>query len=172
MASPRATVSRRLQETKRREGRRQQERKSVASIAAAKTIALSENKNWDDRAIRAECADAALTLYQKDESLIRAFTEFGLDPRNPYDWKRLAEYMADALFGAKRGRPKEWTRGQELVFVHEVKLIAENEVDTKKSVLRAIHELKKRRNDQYGKLSEDDLKQKYYQIRKTILEKK
>jgi hypothetical protein len=39
-----------------------------------------------------------------------AFEKFKLDPRNPYHWRMLMRFLADAHFGhrAGQGRPRKW----------------------------------------------------------------
>ena len=45
-----------------------------------------------------------------DKAIIDAFAEFKLDHREPYDWRILMTYFADAHFGRKHpGRHSGWT---------------------------------------------------------------
>jgi uncharacterized protein (DUF2267 family) len=49
-------------------------------------------------------------------SLQRAFTAFGLDPKNPFDWAGLTIELAGVLYGrGKRGRPEGKTKRQRAI---------------------------------------------------------
>ena len=70
--------------------------------------------NFDDPDSHARIARAALQI-DHEESWMRpvlaAFKEFGFDPRNPFHWRNLLVYFADAHFGKPRpgGRSRGWT---------------------------------------------------------------
>jgi hypothetical protein len=67
---------------------------------------------WNDPRNRTCAAERAVSLpsAEADEPLRRAFEAFGLDPRNPFHWRRLAWYLSEALFGESgRGHPPTWT---------------------------------------------------------------
>jgi hypothetical protein len=68
--------------------------------------------DWNNRALRAECADEALRLNlgELDEPIRKAFDAFGYDPNNPFDWRKLIWYLAFAHFPRPRtkGAPKKW----------------------------------------------------------------
>jgi hypothetical protein len=68
---------------------------------------------------RAIHAHRALTLFQSDHALKKAFKAFSLDPRNPYDWRTLLTYFAEAHFGATRGAPKKWTFASRAQFLQD-----------------------------------------------------
>ena len=64
---------------------------------------------WTDPKTRAAQANAALTLQfgELDEPLQTAFDAFRLDPRNPWDWRRLIWELAYShpRFASRAGRP-------------------------------------------------------------------
>jgi hypothetical protein len=68
--------------------------------------------DWNNRALRAECADEALRLNlgELDEPIEKAFAVFGYDPNNPFDWRKLIWHFAFAHFppARKKGAPKKW----------------------------------------------------------------
>ena len=66
--------------------------------------------DWDDPAAWSRDARKAFDPNNLDESTKAAFEKFKLDPRNPYHWRMLMLFFADAHFGdrAGRGRPKKW----------------------------------------------------------------
>jgi hypothetical protein len=59
--------------------------------------------------------EQAVTLSGPDAPLIRqAFEDFGLDPRNPYHWRELMGYFAQAHYGKPHqstGRWPKWNSG-------------------------------------------------------------
>ena len=70
-------------------------------------LSLGDPEAW------APCACHALTLDDKNKAdalLKHTFREFGLDPNNPFDWRRLLTWVAFFLFAAPKrsGRPSEW----------------------------------------------------------------
>ncbi len=70
-----------------------------------------EEANWDDPTGRALAAHRALQVDELDGPLNKSFRDFGLDPRNPFHWRKLLAYFADAHFGPKghrRGPDKIW----------------------------------------------------------------
>ncbi len=113
-----ATAKQKLRDLRRSEIERQKHARlaaaSPAGKAARKTIAGAsandyDGENWDDRDTRAVHADAALILnHGLDDALINAFAAFDIDPKNPYHWKRLARYLAAALFERRPGAPLKW----------------------------------------------------------------
>ena len=61
----------------------------------------------DERA-REIGANIALTLHRTDTTLRKAFKEFGLDPKNPLNWRHLLLDLANLHFkGPPRGSPPE-----------------------------------------------------------------
>ena len=55
-------------------------------------------------------ARSALTIRPDDSVLKRAFDALQLDPKNPFYWRELAQYLAHLLFDDPRkgGRPSKW----------------------------------------------------------------
>jgi hypothetical protein len=55
-------------------------------------------------------ARSALTIGPDDTVLKRAFEALQLDPKNPFNWRQLAHYLAHLLFAdpKKGGRPSKW----------------------------------------------------------------
>jgi len=75
----------------------------------------NQASDWSDKQVRDTCAGLALTLAEgpKDEALRVAFKETGLDPSNPFDWRRLLDTFADIHFSthappAPRGARRKW----------------------------------------------------------------
>lgn len=95
--------------------------------AAFPAEARFTSANWDDAETHAAAAHGALTIDDQDTAIRKAFETFGLDPKNPFDWRRLFAYFADAHFGAAhkgRGAPEFWTDRrlcQLLADFHQVK---------------------------------------------------
>ena len=71
---------------------------------------LSADIDWDDPAAWSRDARKAFDPNNLDESTKVAFEKFKLDPRNPYHWRMLMRFLADAHFGhrAGQGRPRIW----------------------------------------------------------------
>jgi len=70
---------------------------------------------WDDPKTRACAAELALSLTNADcdEPIRKAFDSFGLDPRNPFHWRRLLWYLAEAFWArSKKGAPQKWSAHQ------------------------------------------------------------
>jgi hypothetical protein len=70
--------------------------------------------NFDDPDSHARIARAALQIDPKESwtrPVLAAFKEFGFDPRNPFHWRNLLIYFAEAHFGKPRpgGRARGWT---------------------------------------------------------------
>ena len=66
---------------------------------------------WQNPQLRSFAADAALKLTSAEynEPIRKAFDTFSLDPRNPFHWRKLLWYLAQAFFGEPNlGRPKTW----------------------------------------------------------------
>ena len=73
--------------------------------------------DWNDPVKRAVAAHYVLRIAQPDASLKKAFEVFDLDPRNPFEWRKLIAYLAEVLFGSKaRGAPKKWDGKRMLQF--------------------------------------------------------
>jgi hypothetical protein len=87
---------------------------------------------WDDPKARTCAAELALSLTSaaSDEPIRKAFDSFGLDPSNPFHWRKLLWYLAEAFFGQRNlGRPKEWSADKLchlLEHFHQVKEKEEN----------------------------------------------
>jgi hypothetical protein len=67
---------------------------------------------WQNPKARFFAADAALKLTSAEynEPIRKAFDTFGLDPRNPFHWRKLLWYLAQAFFGKPNlRRPKTWS---------------------------------------------------------------
>ena len=78
-------------------------------LLASRTILFgSEDGDWTNPEERGEHANAALTLYKNDKVMIKTFEKFGLDPANPYHWRRLLGHLCDVVYVRGRGRPKKW----------------------------------------------------------------
>jgi hypothetical protein len=85
-----------------------------AALLGAAYEAAQEFKetDWDDVAQRSLAAHYALGLDDLDQPLKKAFQAFGLDPRNPFHWRKLLAYLADVHFGPRqprRGRDTLWS---------------------------------------------------------------
>jgi hypothetical protein len=79
-------------------------------LGAAYEAALRvKESDWNNEAQRATAAHQALSLDDLDQPLKTAFEAFGLDPRNPFHWRKLVAYLADVHFGPKQTRhgPKQ-----------------------------------------------------------------
>jgi hypothetical protein len=71
--------------------------------------------DWTDRRLRQAAANIALTLgdIPGDSSLRKAFEQFGLDPRDPFDWRSLLDSLVDVHFDEPArvlGAPPKWNR--------------------------------------------------------------
>jgi hypothetical protein len=67
------------------------------------------NPDYNDEREREIGANIALTLHRTDTTLRKAFKEFGLDPKNPLNWRYLLLNLADLHFkGPPRGSPPKW----------------------------------------------------------------
>jgi hypothetical protein len=76
--------------------------------AAYKAAQTFRETDWDDVAQRSLAAHYALSLDDLDKPLKKAFEVFGLDPRNPFHWRKLLAYFSDAHFASQRRRgPQE-----------------------------------------------------------------
>jgi hypothetical protein len=76
--------------------------------AAYKAAQEFRETDWDDVAQRSLAAHYALSLDDLDKPLKKAFKAFGLDPRNPFHWRKLLAYFSDAHFASQRRRgPQE-----------------------------------------------------------------
>jgi len=82
--------------------------------AAYKAAQTFRETDWDDVARRSRAAHYALSLDDLDKPLKKAFEVFGLDPRNPFHWRKLLAYFSDAHFASQRRRgPQElWSDGR------------------------------------------------------------
>jgi hypothetical protein len=80
--------------------------------AAFSAEAKFTNANWDDAETRKVAASQALSIDDQDIAIKKAFETFGLDLKNPFDWRRLMAYFADVHFGESQkgpGAPKVWS---------------------------------------------------------------
>jgi hypothetical protein len=156
-----------------------QEARSIATSRASKTIAGEAfafaagalDADWNDPLVRGGHADAALTLFLKnpnDAALVRAFREFQLDSRNPYHWRLLIGFMADALFGV-RGRPKKWTGARQRQLVERIDDLLREHQNPRGMVLKAIGKLKDTWPLEYKMYSDDDLRVRYYRSKRPKL---
>jgi hypothetical protein len=71
-----------------------------------------EASDWTNIKTRSAAAHHALSIDANDRPLKKAFAAFNLDDRNPFNWRKLIFYMADAHFGSKQVRPgprKRWS---------------------------------------------------------------
>jgi hypothetical protein len=67
--------------------------------------------DWSDQTVWTEAARDALNLDEKiddkgDIAIRKAFENFKLDPRNPFNWRRLLSFYVQAH--VSRGQPKKW----------------------------------------------------------------
>jgi hypothetical protein len=168
MKAPRKDRGKRLQEAKQREAKRAVDDAIFAASPAGRTILGEALVMKFDPENRGEDADAALTLHRGDKMLIRAFTEFKLDSRNPYHWKLLATYLAESLYG-EPGRPKKWTaaNARDLVDAVDQLITADR---NPKAVERAIAKLNKTKR--YRMVTFETLKRSYYKAKKPRLVRK
>jgi hypothetical protein len=61
-----------------------------------------------------------LTFDRSDPLLKKAFEDFGLDPKNPFDWRKLIIYFAAAHYASKgRGAPRKWTEDRMCQFLSD-----------------------------------------------------
>lgn len=68
--------------------------------------------DWNNTEVRSAAAHHALSVTERDGTLKKAFAAFSLDDRDPFHWRRLFFYFADAHFGSSRTRPgrtKMWS---------------------------------------------------------------
>jgi hypothetical protein len=75
----------------------------------------NQASDWSDKQVRDACAGVALTVAvgPKDVALRAAFKEAGLDPSNPFHWRRLLDTFVDIHFSnhappASRGARRKW----------------------------------------------------------------
>jgi tetratricopeptide (TPR) repeat protein len=83
--------------------------------AAYKAAQKFRETDWDDVAQRSLAAHHALSLDDLDKPLKKAFKAFGLDPRNPFHWRKLLAYFCDVHFDPRqrrRGPQKLWSDGR------------------------------------------------------------
>jgi hypothetical protein len=65
--------------------------------------------DYNDERQREIGANIALTLHRTDTTLRKAFKEFGLDPKNPLNWRYLLLDLANLHFkGPLKGSPPKW----------------------------------------------------------------
>ncbi len=71
---------------------------------------LGADIDWADPAAWSRDARKAFDPNNLDKSMKAAFEKFKLDPRNPYHWRMLMLFFADAHFGKRvgQGRPRKW----------------------------------------------------------------
>jgi len=84
--------------------------------------------DWTNRRLREVAANKALTLGDTpgDSSLRKAFEQFGLDPRDPFDWRSLLDSFADAHFAGVRGAPPKWDEDSWQLFQDRVAIARED----------------------------------------------
>lgn len=84
----------------------------AALLGAAYEAALQfRSADWGDKTLRERAAHLALQLDDEDAFLKQAFREFHLDPRDPFHWRKLLAYFAEAHYGLRtsRGPTKLWS---------------------------------------------------------------
>lgn len=88
----------------------------AALLGAANEVAQEfRETDWNDVAQRSLAAHYALSLDDLDKPLKKAFQAFGLDPRNPFHWRKLLAYFCDVHFDPRqrrRGPQKLWSDGR------------------------------------------------------------
>jgi hypothetical protein len=87
--------------------------------------------DWTDQRLREVAANIALTLCDTpgDSSLRKAFEQFGLDPRNPFDWRSLLHSFANAHFDEPArvlGAPPKWNKDSWQLFQERVAIARED----------------------------------------------
>jgi hypothetical protein len=82
--------------------------------------------DWSDKRVRGAYANVALTLDGEPahSSLRTAFQEFGLDPVDPFNWRRLLTGLAAIFFAPVPTRPRgarpKWDEPRRMVFKTDV----------------------------------------------------
>lgn len=105
-----------------------------------------ESTDWNDREKRGRAADFALRL-NDDELLANAFKDFGLNPENPYHWRRLAGHLAAVLYTNRRGANLKWMPHRLLQLVSDVREITGEPLP--KSAKRIWPKLQKKHPSEY-----------------------
>jgi hypothetical protein len=104
-------------------------RREIKRVRNPLRIALRRppDVDWTDRRLREAAANKALTLGDtpSDNSLRKAFEQFGLDPRDPFDWRSLLDSFADAHFARVSGAPPKWDKDSWQLFEDRVALARE-----------------------------------------------
>jgi hypothetical protein len=78
-------------------------------------------RDWNDQQERAISANIALTLDRTDSTLREAFEAFGLDPKNPLNWRYLLLYLVEILFKRlPRGTRPKWNADRWTEFLNHV----------------------------------------------------
>jgi hypothetical protein len=72
--------------------------------AAYKAAQEFRETDWDDVAQRSLAAHHALSLDDLDGPLKKAFQAFGLEPRNPFHWRKLLAYFSAVHFNPRQPR--------------------------------------------------------------------
>jgi hypothetical protein len=148
MASRQESVSRRL----KRAGERARDPHSLL-----KDLHRLPIRDWNDQEDRAISANLALTLDRTDSTLREAFKTFGLDPKNPLNWRYLLLYLVEILFKRlPKGPPPKWNTDRWTEFQNHVAIartcLASNGGKFP-SQERVAEFLKERFKQQYGHLS-------------------
>ena len=148
MASRQESVSRRL----KRAGERARDPHSLL-----KDLHRLPIRDWNDQRERAISANIALTLDRADSTLREAFKTFGLDPKNPLNWRYLLLYLVEILFKRlpRGSRPKwnadRWTEFQNHVAIAGACLASNGGKSPSQD--RVAEFLKERFKQHYGHLS-------------------
>jgi hypothetical protein len=148
MASRQKSVSRRLA----RAGERARDPHSLL-----KDLHRLPIRDWNDQEERAISANLALTLDHTDSTLREAFKTFGLDPKNPLNWRYLLLYLVEILFKRlPKGTPPKWnadrwTEFQNHQAIARVRLASNG--GKSPSQVRVAEFLKEQFKQHYGHLS-------------------
>jgi hypothetical protein len=90
----------------------------------------------------AALASAALTLDEKWPDyryLDKAFKEFGLDPINPMNWRKLISYFAEVHFKSKSaGAPRKWTPARRWLLMTRVDAIKKHDPTMKVGLMAKV----------------------------------
>jgi hypothetical protein len=78
-----------------------------------------------------------------DPFISRAFEQFGLDPLDPFNWRTLLGYFAEAHFKkSKIGAPKKWTERRQQILSAQVRAIRKHRSDLSPGAMaRVVKEL-------------------------------
>ena len=125
----------------------------------------TEATDWSDRHRRSLAAERALRLSIDDKALKKAFSEFDLNPDNPFHWARLMRHLAYAVFGSNshRGHPLVWTEEALENLLADIRLIETERPEF--NLTQVWQELQRR-----GKLPDDFQYDAFRKRRKTALD--